>query len=262
MAQHPEGLSREDAVQLQHSLTASNEEIFQILCSPRLDILSALTRNPNFNEEHLLALLKRRDLGEELINSLYLRKRQTLSHRGILAITKNPDCPAPLLRNLLPQLRLFELLDICYLPGVTADQKIAAERVIIHRLPTTPLGNKITLARRGTATLVGELLKDSQTQLAEACLANPRLKEAAVFQYLRSSRASAETISMIARHQRWKMRPNLQLAILKHRNTPHIWYTLWLPKQNLTILKQLSSHFRGQPARKQLIDSELLKRRR
>jgi hypothetical protein len=260
MKELPEPGSIVDATRLQDCLTATHEEILQLLLLPQQDMFPPLIRNPHFSEEHLLVLLKRRDLNEELISNLYQRQRRKLSHRGLLAVVKNPNCPSQLLRNLLPQLRLFELLDLCHLPGVTVDQKFAAERAILQRLPTTPLGNKITLAKRATATVVGELLNDSQPQLMEACLANPRLKEAAIYQYLRGSRACAETISMIARHQRWKMRPNLRLAILKHQNTPQVWYTAWLPHLRLTTLKQLRDHFRGNPVKKLLIAMELRKR--
>jgi hypothetical protein len=262
MLEQPAHSNNKNITLLQQSLTTGSEEIFHLLLSPQPDILLTLIRNPRFSEEHLLALLKRRDLSEELINNLYQRHRRGLSHRSLLAIVRNPNCPSPLLSNLLPHLRLFELVDLCYLPGVTSDQKYAAERALLQRLPTTPLGNKITLAKRGTATIVGELLKDSQPQLMAACLANPRLKEAAIFQYLRGSFANAESISMIARHQRWTLRPNLRLAILKHRNTPHIWYTLWLPGQNLPTLKQLAGHFRNQPERARMINAELSKRMR
>ncbi len=245
---------------LRKSQTASQEEIFQLLLSPQQAVLQTLLKNPRFNEDHLLALLKRRDLNEEFIEHIYRRQKSSPSHRTQLAIARNPSCPSHLLRTLLQQLRLFELLDICFIPGGTADQKIAAERLIIQRLPTTPLGNKITLARRGTSNIVGEIIKEAQAQLMEACLTNPHLKEAAIFQYLRSSRACAEGISMIARHERWKMRPNLRLTILKNRKTPEIWYTLWLPQQNLVNLRQLLGHFRQHPARKNLIEKELLKR--
>lgn len=245
---------------LQSGLTASGEELFQLILDPDTDFLHTLLKNPQINEDHLLALLKRRDLPEELINSIYQKHKQSLSHRTILALVKNPATSGTLIRNLLPQLRLFELLDLCFLPGVTPDQKLAAERAILQRLPTAPLGSKITLARRGTANIVAELMKEGQPQLFEACLGSTRLREAAIYQFLRGATASAETISMVARHNRWNQRPNLQLAILKNPKTPEIWFTLWLPKMHRPILKQLLDHYRANPGRKRLIDMELRKR--
>ncbi|MCK5826172.1 MAG: hypothetical protein KAG93_04000 [Desulfuromusa sp.] len=241
-------------------LTASSDELFQLLLDPDVDYLQALLKNPQIGEDHLLILLKRRDLSAALINSLYKKQQPSLSHQLLLAVVKNPATSGALVRNLLPQLRLFELLDLCFLPGVTPDQKLAAERAVLQRLPTTPLGNKITLARRGTATIVGELLKEGQTQIFEACLGSPRLKEVAIYQFLREATASAETISLVARHNRWNQRPNLRLAILKNPKTPDIWFTLWLPKLHNHIIKQLLASYRSNSARKLLLKKEMKKR--
>jgi len=280
---------------LQHGLTAEAEELFQLILDSDLEFLQTLLKNPQVNEDHLLALLKRRDLSEELINAIHKKHKHSISHRLVLALVKNPVTSGTLIRNLLPQLRLFEnsishrlvlalvknpvtsgtlirnllpqlrlfeLVDLIYLPGATPDQKLAAERTIQQRLPTTPLGNKITLARRGTANMVAELLKDGHPQLFEVCLSNPRLKEAAIYQFLRGATASAETISMVARHSRWNQRPNLRLAILKNTKTPVIWFTLWLPKMHRHIMKQLLAGCRSNPKRKYLIEVELKKRGR
>ena len=245
---------------LQSGLTATVEGLFQLILDPDTNFLKTLLKNPQLNEDHLLALLKRRDLSEELISAIYNKHKQMLSHRMVLALVKNPAAPGTLIRNLLPLLRLFELADLCNLPGSTPDQKLAAERVIRQRLPTAPLGNKITLARRGTAVIVGELLKGGQPQLFEVCLSNSHLKEAAIYQFLRGAAASAETISMVARHNRWKQRPNLRLAILKNPKTPEIWFTLWLPKLHRHLLQQLIASCRSYPARKRLLEVELKKR--
>lgn len=242
------------------ALSADHEELHHLIRDTDPEFLRLLLNNPHLNEEHLLVLLQRRDLEEKLINLIYRAHRSQLSHRLLLAIVKNPRTSAALIRALLPHLRLFELLDLCLLPGGTPDLKLASERSLLQRIPTTPLGNKITLARRGTSSIVGELLKEGHQQICAACLDNPRLKEAAVFQFIRGATATPTTLSMIARHNRWKERPNLKLAILKHRQTPSIWYTLWLPQLNLSLLKQLQLHFRSTPAKNELIARELKKR--
>jgi len=245
---------------IQFGLTATGEKLYQLILDTDCNFLKVLLKNPHINEDHLLILLKRHDLSEELINSIHKWSQQSFSHRTILALVKNPATSATLIRNLLPQLRLFELVDLCYLPGVTPDQKLAAERAIILRLPTTPLGSKITLARRGTANVVAELMKEGHPQLFEACLGSSRVREAAIYQFLRGATASADTISMVARHKRWNQRPNLRLAILKNTKTPEIWLTLWLPKVHLHQLKQLLASYRTNPTRKYLIEVEIKKR--
>jgi hypothetical protein len=253
-------LDIELARRLHRALTAGSDELFQLILDPAAEVLRALLKNPQLGEDHLLALLKRRDLPEDLLKSLSLHEREHPSHRLKLAIVKNPATPGPVVLALLPHLHLFELVTICFLPGVTPDQKVAAERSIIQRLPNLELGNKITLARRATADVVAAILKEGASPLMEPCLNSPRLKEVAVLQFLNSAVPTAETISIIARHPRWQSRPNLRLAILRNHRTPAIWFTLFLPKLRRPDLNNLLAGRRLTPPQKQLVQEELQRR--
>lgn len=245
---------------LYKALTATGDELFQVLLDPDMQVLRSLLKNQSLNEEHLLALLKRRDLSEDLLKAIYQLDISRHSHRLQVALVKNPGTPGPVALALLPHLRLFELVDLCMIPGVTPDQKFAAERAILQRLPTTELGNKMTVARRATATVVGAILKEGDTHLVEICLGSPRLREVAILQFINSAKASAETISMIARHPKWTLRPNLRLAILKNRRTPAIWFTLFLPQLRTPDVHNLLASRRLSPAQKHLVQDELKKR--
>ncbi len=250
------------AKRLHRALTGSREELFQCLLDPSREVLTAALKNPSLAEEHLLALLRRRDLPEDLLKAVYRLEQTQGSHQLKLALAKNPGTPGPVAQALLPQLYLFELVALCFLPGATPDQRLAAERIILTRLPVLPLGEKITLARRGTATVVGELLKEGVPQVLEACLASPRLKEVAIFQFLNSAKASAESISTIARHPRWKDRPNLRLAILRNPKTPGIWYTLYLGRLSPADLRGLLQSKRLNSEQTRLVEAELQRRGR
>ncbi|MBW6511513.1 MAG: hypothetical protein K0A93_05240 [Desulfuromonadaceae bacterium] len=254
------GFAPELVRRLQSALSADHEHLFQIILDPAPEVLRALLKNRNLAVDHLLALLKRRDLPEDLLKAIY-RLELTGKNRELkLALVKNPATPGQIVLSLIPHLYLFELLNLCYLPGVTPDQKYAAERAIIKRLPEIPLGNKLTLARRGTTALLDALLKEGDPQLLDPCLSNPRLKEVSIVQFINGPQASAAAISAIARHPKWKSRPNLRTAILKNRRTPAIWFTLFLPQlrtpeiNTLLISRQLS------PAQKKLVATELKRR--
>jgi len=248
------------ARRLHRALTAGSEELFRIVTDPAPEVLRSSLKNPNLNEDHLLSLLKRVDLTEDLLKAVYLYEQQHQSRRLKKALVRNPDTPGPIVLSLLPHLYLFELLDLCFKPGVTPDQKIAAERTIIQRLPQIELGNKMTLARRATADVVGAILKEGDSRLVEPCLGNPRLKEVAILQFINSTKARAESISAIARHPKWKNRPNLRMAMLKNRNTPDIWFTLFLPKLRTVDLNNLLVSRRLKPEQKKLVQGELKKR--
>lgn len=253
-------LDPELARRLHKALTASSEELFQIVTDPAPEVLRATLKNKNLNEDHLLALLKRVDLTEDLLKTIYHYEQQNQSRQIKKALVKNPKTPGPITLSLLPHLYLFELVDLCFMPGVTPDQKIAAERTIIQRLPEIELGNKITLSRRATAEVVGAILKEGDSRLVSACLTNTRLKEVAILQFINSSKARPDSISAIARNPKWKNRPNLRIAMLKNRNTPDIWFTLFLPQLKTNDLNNLMVSRKLKPQQKKLVQAELKKR--
>lgn len=250
----------EQGKRLYKALTATSDELFQVLLDPEMQVLRSTLKNQSLNEDHLLTLLKRRDLTEDLLKAIYQLEMAKGSHRLQVALVKNPGTPGPIVLALLPFLHLFELVNLCLIPGVTPDQKFAAERAILQRLPTIELGNKMTLARRATATVVGEILKGGESRLVEICLSSPRLREVAILQFINGATSSAETISIIARHSKWKLRPNLRLAILKNRRTPAIWFTLFLPQLRTVDVRNLLTSRRLNQAQKKLVQDELKKR--
>jgi len=238
---------------LQRAVTADKDELFQIIQEHSGEVLLTVLRNPALDENHLVALFKRRGLPEELFSAVHASKR-LLEHNAVkFALACNPDIPAHFATTILPQLNIFDLLKICILPGITPDHRMLAERHIIQRLPAQPLGNKLTLARRSTAAVVDALLREGLPLVVEACLDNPHLKEGTIYQFLNSSGATAETISMIARNGRWKGRPNIRLAILKNPRTPAIWFTMFLPGLPHNTLNDLISSPRLTFAQKELV---------
>ena len=255
-----QSLDQHTSRHLHRALTAHGEALFQVVREASPDVVKAALKNANLHDDHIDALLKRRDLSEEVLKAVHNLEQVKASHKLKVSLVKNPATPGAVVLSLLPHLHLFELVDLCYIPGVTPDQKFAAERAILQRLPTTELGHRLTLARRATATVVAALLKSGETPLVEICLANPRLREVALLQFLNGPTANAVTISMVARHPKWKMRPNLQMAILKNRRTPPIWYTLFLPRLRTPELRALLASRRLDAPRKKLVEQELARR--
>lgn len=255
------GIDQNLSLLLQQALTAGKEELFSLLSGQPVEVLLALLRNPALDEYHLLALLKQRGLPEELFSTLYASKRLLESSRVKFALVINSETPAHIAATLLPQLNIFELMKICQITRVSPDHRMAAERCIIQRLSSQPLGNKITLARSATAAVVEALLREGTPQLMEACLDNPHLKEGSVHQFITGPTSTAETISIVARNGRWKSRPNIRLAILKNPRTPTIWFTVFLPGLPHTLLKELLAAPRLTCAQKDLVRQALAGKR-
>lgn len=253
-------LDQQTAQRLTAALSAGYEELFTVVQDPSPDVLKASLKNPSLQESHLLALLKRRDIPEELVRTVCGNSLARESHQVRVAIANHVATPAAQLSEILTHLHLFEIAALCGRPGATPDQKAAAERAIIQRLAVASLGNKIALARKGTAAVVEQLLKEGDSRLVAACLDNPRLKEGAVFQFLRGAAASAESISTIARHPRWQNRPNIRQAILSNPKTPMVWFASWLQSMhNLELRNLFESQRLGQLQRREVL-AELSRR--
>jgi hypothetical protein len=78
---------------LHKALTATTDELFQVILDPDMQVLRSSFKNPSLNEDHLLALLKRRDLTEDLLKAVYQLETAKSSHRLHLALVKNPGTP-------------------------------------------------------------------------------------------------------------------------------------------------------------------------
>ena len=254
------GIDQNLSLRLLHALTADKDELFQILQGQPVEVLLAALRNPALDEHHLLALLKQRGLPEKIFNAVYAAKRLIESGPVKFALVSHPETPAHIAATLLTQLNIFDLVKICQIPGISPDNRMAAERSIIQRLPSQPLGNKLTLARRGTSAVVESLLREGVPPLVEACLDNPHLKEGSVHQFITAYTSTAETISMVARSGRWKGRPNIRLAILKNPRTPAIWFTMFLPGLPQNTIRELLSVPRLTFAQKELVRQALGRR--
>lgn len=244
--------SARQADALVEALTADKDKLFTVIQDSREDILLAALRNTELDERHLRMLLKRRELGS-IIAAIYANKRIMESYSVKFSLVAHPDTPLHIAQTLIPLLNIFDLLKLCLIPGISPDIHLAAERKIVQLIPAQPLGNKLTLARRGTAAILDALLREGVQNVVEACLDNSHLKEGSLHQFLTSAHATAEAVSMVARNSRWKSRPNIRLAILKNPRTPLIWFTMFLPELSSSTVRDLLASPRLTFAQKELV---------
>ena len=242
----------DQADELLGALTVDKDRLFSVIQAAADDVLLAALRNPAIDPQHVLTLLKRRKIGA-LIAAIYSRKYLVETYSVKFALVAHPDTPPHIAQALLPLLYVFDLLKLCQIPGVSADVHLAAERKLVQQIPTQPLGNKLTLARRGTAAILDALLREGVQNILEACLDNPHLKEGSLHQFLASSHATAEAVSAVARNSRWKGRPNIRLAILKNPRTPLIWFTTMLPGLPTSTMRDLLASPRLTFVQKELV---------
>src|SRR6202030_3739560 len=112
------------------------------------------------------------------------RKPLLKSYRVKKALAFHPRTPRLATLRLLRDLYLMDVVQLTLLPGIPTELKRNAEDQLTSRLPQLPLGQKITLARRGPARLAGALLAEGHAQIVSIVLDNAYLTEAQVLKVL------------------------------------------------------------------------------
>src|SRR5882762_6042722 len=173
------------ATDRQRVLVAAGEEFAALLHHPSADVLMALLDNPALDETKLCLLLDRKDLPGEILEEVGRRKHLLKNYRVKRALSFHPRAPRLISLRLLGDLYLMDLVQIALSPGVLAELKRSAEEQLLARLPQLPLGQKITLARRGPARVAGTLLADGHAKVIPVALDNhPSSPLATILAYL------------------------------------------------------------------------------
>ena len=154
-----------------------------------------------------------------------------------LAALKNPKTPVHLSLQHLNFLYLFDLVSLCLQPRIPQELKQAAEERIVAQIPKMPIGQRITLARRGPPRIVAQLLSGENLQIILAGLDNPYLTENILLQAL--NRASQKVVESIATHKKWSSRYDIRLALLRHPHLSMAHALKFLPDIKSTDLKEL-----------------------
>jgi hypothetical protein len=126
-------------------------------------------------------------------------------------------------------------------PGVSAELKRNAEEQLLSRLPQLPLGQKITLARRGPARVAGALLAEGHEQVIRVVLENAYLTEGQILKTLSRDRLPLAVVPAIAQHAKWSHSYNVRLALVRHPMSPLATILAYLPELTVSDLRDLAS---------------------
>lgn len=230
---------RKASPEAERARVASVEEISALLHDAREETLSALLENPHLDETHLCLLLERKDLPGTLLEAIAKRKEWMASYRIKRGVAFHLHTPRLLALRLARELYLMDLVQLSLQPGMTAELKRVAEELILARLPQLPLGQKITLARRGSARVAGGLLVEGHAQVVRAALDNGFLTEAQVLRALAREKLPAPVASAIAHHPKWSHLYNVRMALVRHPLAPLGRVLAFLPELTLRDLQEL-----------------------
>jgi len=225
----------------ERALIATGEELAGLVHHPSADVLLALLENPALDETHVCLLLERKDLRGEILEEVARRKALPKSYRVKRALAFHPRTPRLVSLRLLRDLYLMDLVQITLFPGISAELKLNAEEQLLARLPQLPLGQKITLARRGPARVAGALLAEGHAQIVSIVLDNPYLTEAQILRVLSREKLPAPVIPAIVGHRKWSITYNVRLALVRQRSAPLAAILSYLPELTVSDLRELAS---------------------
>jgi hypothetical protein len=204
------------------------------------DELLRTAADPALTEDLALSLLKRADLHPQILEQLAKNAGVLKSRKVKMALASHPHAPRHVSVPLARQFYTFDLMKLALSPRAPADVKVAVDDILIARLETVTIGERLTLARRASGRVAAALLLDGekdnvpaiesetvngktadnktqspQTRVMHAALENPRLTEALVISSVLRADASAELVHAVARHGKWSPRKEIRAALLR-----------------------------------------------
>jgi uncharacterized protein (DUF1778 family) len=221
--------------------TAIGEELALLLHHHSADVLFALLDNPALDETQLCLLLDRKDLPAEILEEVARRKPLLKNYRVKRALAFHPRTPRLATLRMIRELYLMDLVQLTLLPGTSAELKRVAEEQLVARLPQLPLGQKITLARRGTARVAGAILAEGHAQLVLIALDNPGLTEAQVLKALSRERLPPAVTKAVSQHRKWSHTYNVRLALVRHPGATLSTILAYLPELTVSDLRELAA---------------------
>ena len=225
---------------VERARTASGEELRALVHEDSPEVLAALLENPALREALLQILLERKELPADIVQEIARQKNWMRSYPVKLRVARHPHTPRLTALPLLKQLYLFDLVRLSLTPGVPGELRRVADDLILARLPQLPLGEKLTLARRGSGRVAGALLAEGHPQTLPLCLDNGFMNEAQVLKVLGRSTLAEGVVEGIARHGKWSYLYNVRMALVRHPLTPLARVLAFLPDLTLGDLTELS----------------------
>jgi hypothetical protein len=181
---------------------------------------SVAANEDSLTEDLALALIKRLDLPADEIDRISRNAAAAKSRKVRIALAAHSRTPRRIAIRLIRELHTFDLMKFGLLPAVAADLKRAADQLLVSRLASITLGERISLARRCSALVAAALLLDKEARVWQTALENPRLTEAALAKSLQRSNATPSFVHAVCRHPKWSPRREIRVALLRNEKTP------------------------------------------
>ena len=178
------------------------------------------TVSTGLTEDLALAQLKNRDLSQQDVEEISRNVGGMKSRKVRLALAAHPHTPRRIALRVIRELYTFELMQFALNPLAAADLRRVGDELLLSRIASITLGERISLARRSSELVAGALLLDKETPVWKAALENPRLTETAVVKALQRSSAVPAFVEALSHQAKWSVRPEIRIALLRNAHTP------------------------------------------
>jgi hypothetical protein len=225
----------------QRARVATGEELAALLHHEAADVLLVLLNNPALTDSDICVLLQRRGLPGEVLEGICQRREWLKTYAVKKALVRQAHTPRLVSLRLLRELYLMDLVQIAQLPGVPAEMQRGAEEQLAARLPQLPLGQKITLARRGPARVAGLLLAEGHPHVVPIALENVHLTAAQILKVLAREGVSEAVVLAIAQHRKWSTDYHVRLALVRNPGSTLASVLAFLPELTVADLRELAA---------------------
>lgn len=230
-----------DAADAQRARTARDEELAALLHHEAEGVLLALLDNPALAEADVCVLLGRKSLPSEVVEEISKRREWLKTYAVKKGLACHPHTPRLVSLRLLRELYLMDLVRIALLPGVSAELKRNAEDQLLSRLPQLPLGQKITLGRRGPSRVAGLLLAEGHALVVPGTLDNTHLTSAQILKVLAREGVPEPVVQAIAQHRKWSVDYDVRLALVRNPASTLSTVLGFLPELAVSDLSELAA---------------------
>jgi len=180
----------------------------------------SIAADPALTADLALAAVKDRNLPSEVIEQISRNAGVMKSRKVRVALAAHPRAPRRIALRLIRELYTFDLMQFSLIPAVAADLKRVADELLVARLASITLGERVALARRSSAMVTAALLLDKESRVWQTALENPRLSESAIVKALLRPAATPAFVKAICHHAKWSVRPEIRMALLRNEYTP------------------------------------------
>lgn len=242
--------------------SASSYELKALAHEADENVLLAILENPNCEEPHVTILLDRLDLPANVLSAVGAQDKWASSEAVRWRLAAHPRTPKSIAVSAVRQLYLFDLVRLSLLPSAPPDIKRIAEEIITARVPHLPVGQKLTLARRGPSRVAGAILAEGHPQAIKIALNNAFLTESQVLKILAKPDVPGRVVAAIAQHAKWPSHHNVRTALVRNSHTPVAAVLAFLPQLTANDLKEVSGLQELSPHLRECVERELKARRR